>query len=460
MSRDTIAAISTAMAGAGIGIIRVSGEEAISIVDRIYCAKNKNKKLADQNTHTIHYGFIQDGEEIVDEVLVMLMRAPKSFTAEDTVEINCHGGVYAMRRVLDTVIKNGARPAEPGEFTKRAFLNGRIDLSQAEAVIDVIQAKNEYALQSSLSQLKGSVCEKIKELRGTILYQIAYIESALDDPEHISLDGYPDSLRKVTGDLLGEVNRLIDSADNGRILKEGIQTVILGKPNAGKSSLLNTLVGEERAIVTDIAGTTRDVLEETVSLNGITLNIIDTAGIRKTEDTVEKIGVGRAKEKAERADLIIYVVDSSTLPDENDREIIQFLAGKKAIILLNKSDLERVTTVEMIKELVRGTYPVIEISAREQKGIDLLENQIREMFYQGEISFNDEIYITNARQKASLTDAAKALAKVLESIEMGMPEDFFSIDLMSAYEALGTIIGEAVGEDLVNEIFGRFCMGK
>lgn len=460
MSGDTIAAISTAMGGSGIGIIRVSGNEAISIVDRIYHSRDNKKKISDQQSHTIHYGFIYDGEKMIDEVLVMLMRAPRSFTAEDTVEINCHGGVYAMKRVLDTVIKYGARPAEPGEFTKRAFLNGRIDLSQAEAVIDVIQSKNEYALQSSLSQLKGSVMSKIKQLRERVIYQIAFIESALDDPEHISLEGYPESLQKETAQILFEVNRLIDSADNGRLIKEGIQTVILGKPNAGKSSLLNTLVGEERAIVTDIAGTTRDVLEETITLNGITLNIFDTAGIRQAEDTVEKIGVGRAKEKAKTADLIIYVVDSSTDPDENDREILQVLKGKKAIILLNKSDLEQQTTVEMIKDMTGGIYPVISISAKKSTGIDLLEKQIKEMFYHGEISFNDEIYITNARQKVSLINAAESLHKVQESIEMGIPEDFYSIDLMGAYEALGRITGEEVGEDLVNEIFGRFCMGK
>lgn len=460
MYTDTIAAISTAMAGAGIGIIRVSGPEAVSVVDRIYRSKDNKKSIANQPSHTIHYGFIQDENEVLDEVLVMLMRGPRSFTAEDTVEINCHGGVYAMRRVLDAVLKSGARPAEPGEFTKRAFLNGRIDLSQAESVIDVIQAKNEYALKSSVSQLKGSVNRKIRALRERILYQIAFIESALDDPEHISLEDYPLRLAAETEEILEEVKRLIASADNGRMIKEGIVTVILGKPNAGKSSLLNALVGEERAIVTEIAGTTRDVLEETINLNGITLNMVDTAGIRSTEDKVEQIGVERAREKAELADLILYVVDSSTGLDENDEEIMSVLKHKKAIILLNKSDLDSVITPEMICDKTKNAYPVIEMSVKENRGIDVLEQQIKEMFYHGEISFNDEIYITNARQKASLIASEEALKKVLESIELGMPEDFFSIDLMSAYEALGTIIGEAVGEDLVNEIFGRFCMGK
>lgn len=460
MNNDTIAAISTAVAGTGIGIVRISGSQAIEVIDRIYHSKSNKKRICDQLSHTVHYGFVQDGEEIIDEVLVSLFRAPRSFTAEDTVEINCHGGIYAMKRVLDTVIRNGARPAEPGEFTKRAFLNGRIDLSQAEAVMDVIQAKNEYALKSSLSQLKGSVYEKIKELREKILYQIAFIESALDDPEHISLDGYSESLKYETEELLKKITHMIDTADNGRMIKEGIQTVILGKPNAGKSSLLNAFLNEDRAIVTDIAGTTRDVLEETLNLNGIMLNLVDTAGIRNTEDIVEKIGVEKAKDKADIADLILYVVDSSTELDENDHEIIKVLKDKKVIILLNKSDLPAVTTPDIINNMTENCYPVITISAKENYGIDLLENQIKEMFYNYNLSYNDEIYISNARQKSSLINTQNSLKKVLESIEIGMPEDFYSIDLMDAYSSLGEIIGESVGEDLVNEIFSKFCMGK
>lgn len=460
MNNDTIVAISTAVAGSGIGIVRISGDEAFSVIDKLYHSKGDKKKLSGQPSHTIHYGFIMDGDEIVDEVLVSLMRAPKSYTAEDVVEINCHGGIYAVRRVLDTVIRNGARPAEPGEFTKRAFLNGRIDLSQAEAVIDVIQAKNEFALKSSVNQLKGSVHEKITQLRAKILEQLAFIEAALDDPEHISLDGYAASLQEETQRLLEQIDRMIDSADNGRLLKEGIQTVILGKPNVGKSSLLNALLKEERAIVTDVAGTTRDVIEESLSLNGIPLNLIDTAGIRNTEDIVEKIGVEKAKEKAEQADLVIYVVDASTEVDEDDREILRVLSEKKVIVLLNKSDLPSVTTAEMIRELIGTSSPVLTVSAKNNTGLDLLEEQIRELFYNGKITFNDEIYITNARQKASLIGAKNSLEKVLQSIENGMPEDFYSIDLMDAYSSLGEIIGEAVGEDLINEIFARFCMGK
>lgn len=458
MKTDTIAAISTAMSASGIGIVRMSGSEVFEIIERIYQSKGKKKKLSQVPTHTIHYGYIMDGSEMVDEVLVMVMRGPRSFTAEDTIEINCHGGVYAMKRILETVIKNGARPAEPGEFTKRAFLNGRMDLSQAEAVIDVINAKNEYALKSSVSQLRGAVMDVIKEIRQQIIYHIAFIESALDDPEHISLDGYGDELQKVNDQLIGKLEKLIASSEDGKMMKEGIRTVIVGKPNAGKSSLLNILVGEDRAIVTDIAGTTRDILEETIQIHGISLNIIDTAGIRSTEDVVEKIGVSRAKEYAKDADLIIYVVDSSTELDENDSEIIKMLKNKKAIILLNKTDLNMVTSEEMLKE--RIDKPVIPISAKENKGIDSLETTLKEMFFHGEISFNDEVYITNIRHKTALANALAGLKQVRESIEMGMPEDFYSIDLMSAYEELGGIIGESVGEDLVNEIFSKFCMGK
>lgn len=460
MEQDTIAAISTAVSNSGIGIIRISGKDAVAVADRVYRSGGGKKRLADQPTHTIHYGYIVDQGETVDEVLVMLMRGPKSFTAEDTVEVNCHGGVYAMKRVLDVVLKNGARPAEPGEFTKRAFLNGRIDLSQAESVMDVIQAKNEYALKSSLQQLKGAVRTAIEELRSRILYQTAFIESALDDPEHISLDGYPDRLSEEVHQLQKTLSELIASSENGRILKEGIRTVILGKPNAGKSSLLNALVGEERAIVTDIAGTTRDALEETIAFQGITLNLIDTAGIRETEDVVEKIGVGRAIEKAGEADLILCVFDAARPLDENDREILKVIEGKQAILLLNKTDLAVTLQETKLQELTGGRYPVVSVSAKEQTGLSKLTEQIHNLFYQGEISVQDELYITNARQKHALLDAAEGLQRVQESISLGMPEDFYSIDLLAAYEALGTITGETVGEDLVNEIFSRFCMGK
>lgn len=458
MNGDTIAAVATAMTASGIGIVRLSGENSLEIAGKVYRSKNGKKKLENVKSHTIHYGFIYDGEQLIDEVLVMVMKGPHSYTGENTVEIDCHGGVLAMRKVLEAVIHAGARPAEPGEFTKRAFLNGRIDLSQAEAVIDVINAQNEYALKSSMSQLKGSVMNSIKEIRSNIIYHIAYIESALDDPEHISLDGYGEELEDIVKKEKVKMKRLIDSFSEGKMIREGIKTVIVGKPNAGKSSLLNCLVGEEKAIVTDIAGTTRDVLEETIVLQGISLKMMDTAGIRNTEDTVEKIGVERARTYAKDADLILYVVDSSTELDENDEEIMELLKDKKAIVLLNKSDLEPAVTKEMLEQ--KTEKPVIPISARKEQGVDLLEQKIKEMFFQGELSFNDEVYITNVRHKKALEDAYQSLTMVENSIAMDMPEDFFSIDLMNCYESLGSIIGESVGEDLVNEIFSKFCTGK
>lgn len=456
--KDTIAAVATAMTASGIGIIRISGPESRSITGKIYRSKGGKKKIEEVSSHTINYGFIWDGEELIDEVLVMVMDGPRSYTGEDTVEIDCHGGVLAMRRVLETVIKYGARPAEPGEFTKRAFLNGRIDLSQAEAVIDVINAQNEYALKSSVSQLRGNIQRIIREIREQIIYQIAYIESALDDPEHINIDGYGEELKAETEVIKGKLDRLLDTVREGKLMKEGIKTVIVGKPNAGKSSLLNTLVGEERAIVTDIAGTTRDILEETIVLHGISLRMIDTAGIRSTEDIVEKIGVGKAIENAKDADLILYVVDASIPLDENDREIIELLRDKKAVVILNKTDLEQVVKEEDLNVLVK--HPIVSISAKEEEGIDCLEQQIKELFFTGNLTFNDEIYITNMRHKAALEEAKKSILLVEKSIDMGMPEDFYSIDLMNAYETLGSIIGEAVGEDLVNEIFSKFCTGK
>lgn len=467
---DTIAAVATAMSASGIGIVRISGEDCMDVIHRIYRSKGGKFDIRTADSHTIHYGYIYDGEEIIDEVLVMIMKAPRTFTGENTVEIDCHGGVYAMRRVLETVIKNGARIAEPGEFTKRAFLNGRLDLSQAEAVIDVIQSQNSYALKSSISQLKGSVKTTIEGLRSRILYHIAYIESALDDPEHISLDGYSSQLREDVEDELAKVERLLATASDGKMIREGIKTVILGKPNAGKSSLLNLLVGENKAIVTDIAGTTRDILEEYINLGGISLRIVDTAGIRATDDVVEKIGVGRAKDSAKDADLILYVVDSSTSLDENDVEIMNLLKNKKAIILLNKADLPSVVNVEMIVDnfvdnvdnsKIDGIeYPIVAISAKEETGMEELEEQIKKMFFHGELTFNNEVYITNARHKAALEETKNSLKQVLESIDLEMPEDFFSIDLMNAYKELGSIIGEEVGEDLVNEIFSKFCTGK
>ncbi len=474
MKTDTIAAIATAMSDSGIGIVRVSGEDAVTIVDKIYRNSKQERTLTRYATHTIHYGsVVADNETVIDEVMVTVMKAPRSYTTEDTVEINCHGGILMMRKILDTVIQAGARIAEPGEFTKRAFLNGRIDLSRAEAVMDIIHAKNEFALQSSVKQLKGFVSDKIRSLREAILYEIAFIESALDDPEHISLDGYYDRLSERTEHVIQELYKLLDSADDGRMLREGINTVIVGKPNAGKSSLLNILVGEEKAIVTDIAGTTRDTLEEVISIGGITLNIIDTAGIRNTEDIVEKMGVDRAIKISGNADLILYVVDSSLPLDENDHEIMKMIRNKNVIILLNKSDLHEIVQENDIKNLIEeingaaseneitdiNKY-MIRTSTKTDLGIEDLLHAVREMFFHGEISYNDQVYITNMRHKEAIREALESMMQVRKSLEMEMPEDFYSIDLMSAYASLGSIIGEEVGDDLVNEIFSKFCMGK
>ena len=461
MKTDTIAAIATAMTNSGIGIIRISGEDAFTVIDRIYQSKNGKKKLSEEKSHTVHYGYIVDDakeNKIIDEVMVLIMRAPNTYTREDTVEIDCHGGVLVMQKTLDTVVCHGARPAEPGEFTKRAFLNGRIDLTQAESVMDVISSKNEFALKSSISQLQGSLQKEIKELREKIIYEIAFIESALDDPEHINIDGYGQKLKTVAEECKERIEHLLDTADNGKILKEGIDTVIVGKPNAGKSSLMNVLLKKERAIVTDIAGTTRDVLEEQMNLNGITLNIIDTAGIRDTEDIVEKIGVDKAKDYLVNADLIIYVVDSSTPLDENDEKIMEMIKDRTALVLLNKSDLDTVTTEEMIASHL--DQKIIKVSMKENQGVDELENAIKELFFHGKVELNDEVYITNARHKAALSNAKDSLNMVLDSIAMEMPEDFYSIDLMNTYEELGNILGESLGEDLVNEIFSKFCTGK
>lgn len=475
MKSDTIAAIATAVSDSGIGIIRISGDEAIEIADKIYRSKNKEKRLKNVNSHTINYGFIVDDsnnddniEEFIDEVMVAVMKAPNTYTKEDTVEIDCHGGILVMNRILECVLRHGCRLAEPGEFTKRAFLNGRIDLSKAEAVMDIIHSKNEFALKSSINQLKGSVSNKVRKLRDDILYEIAFIESALDDPEHISLDGYHDKLEKKSVNLSNEIKKLIDSADNGKMLKDGINTVIVGKPNAGKSSLLNVLVGEDKAIVTSVAGTTRDVLEESIKLHGVGLNIIDTAGIRDTNDEVEKIGVEKARKYAGNADLVIYVVDSSVPLDENDEEIIQLISDKKIIVLLNKTDLDSKVLEEDIyncfDKVIDGynkkDLTVIRTSTKENIGIDEFELSIKNMFFNGKIAVNDEIYITNQRHKEALIEAYDSIQLVRSSLADDMPEDFYSIDLMSAYASLGRIIGEEVGDDLVNEIFSKFCMGK
>ncbi len=457
MNADTIAAAATPMTSSGIGIIRISGDQALPIISKIFKPK-KEKKMEEVPTYTAHYGHIYVDGKMLDECIVLVMKGPHSYTTEDVVEINCHGGVIVMKKILEAVLKAGARPAEPGEFTKRAFLNGRIDLTKAEAVMDLIQSKNEFALTSSLKQLDGVLGDRISSIRKEIIHSVAFIESALDDPEHYSVDGFSDQLKIQIEDIKKQLNHFLEHADDGRILKEGIQTVIVGKPNAGKSSVLNVLLGEERAIVTEIAGTTRDTLEESIQINGIPLNIIDTAGIRDTDDLIEKIGVEKAKDLLKKADLVLYVVDTSVPFTKEDEQIIDLIREKQSIVLLNKADLETIVTREELKE--KGFEHVVVISAKQRQGMDELYEAINDMFFHGRVSFNDEIYLTNIRHKDAVSNALHSLNLVLKSIDDGMPEDFFSIDLLDAYEQLGFITGESVGEDLVNEIFAEFCMGK
>ncbi len=459
---DTIAAISTGMNQGGIGVIRVSGSEAVSIVDSLFVPKKKGKEIRNLDSYTAAYGNIveKNGEEdkVIDEVIVLVMKAPSTYTREDVVEIDCHGGALVMQQVMRLLIRKGARIAEPGEFTKRAFLNGRLDLSQAESVMDLISAKSEIAAKTAISQLKGNLRYEIENMRKELIHHIAYIESALDDPEHYSLDGFSDTLDKILVEKEKEISHLIQTAEDGKLLKEGIRTVISGKPNAGKSSILNVLMGRERAIVTEIAGTTRDTLEEFICIKGIPLNIVDTAGIHNTEDVVEKIGVDKSLAAMEEADLILYIVDSSIPLDKNDYQIMDKFQDKQVIVLQNKSDLKNVITQsDILKHLNKKIIP---ISAKEQTGFEELYEELKNMFFHGEVSYNDEICITSMRQKEALEQALASVRMVRKSIADGMPEDFYSIDLMAAYERLGYIIGEAVEDDLVDTIFREFCMGK
>ncbi len=460
MENETIAGIATSLSESGIGIIRVSGDDAISVVDNIFVNKKGEHKLASFSSHTIHYGFIFfDGKEI-DEVMVSVMKAPNSFTREDVVEINCHGGVYVCKKVLEAVLNSGARLCEPGEFTKRAFLKGRIDLSKAEAVMDVISSSGSASLNNSLKHLNGKLYSRIKELRDKLIFEIAFIESALDDPEHISLDGYTERLMETCTELKKETDDLIKSFGTGKILKNGIDTVILGKPNVGKSSLLNMLSGEDRAIVTDIPGTTRDTIEEKITIGDVSLNLTDTAGIHDSFDKVESIGINKARECAKNAELVLLLIDSTSKISEDDKEIIELVKDKKLIVILNKIDMPGITRAEDIQEFLSGDYDIVEISAKEGIGISELTAKINERFLSGCFKSDEEIVITNIRQTEELKKASLSLSNVCNSIEAGLPEDFYSIDIMSAYEALGRIIGEDVDDDLVTEIFSKFCMGK
>jgi len=430
---------------------KFNNEENEALIDKSY--------LQQQKSHTIHYGFIIDGNnEVVDEVMVSVMKAPATYTREDVVEINCHGGNYILQRVMQLLLEKGAFLAEPGEFTKRAFLNGRIDLSQAEAVMKMISSKNEFALQSAVKQLEGSVSKYIQQIREQILYEMGRIESALDDPEHYDLTGYSDELFDKTEQQIVSLQRLLDRFENGRMKSEGINTVIVGKPNAGKSSLMNILLDEDRAIVTDIAGTTRDALQESVRLGGLMLNLIDTAGIHNTEDTVEKIGVDRAKQYIEQADFILFVVDGSEEWSDEDEQILPLIAQKKGIILLNKADLKVKVSELFLKDKL--SWDTIAFSNETKQGLQQLEQYITDKFERGDLQFNDQICLTSIRHKNAVMQAVNALHRVEQSIKDGMPEDFFTIDLMEAYQQLGLINGDTATEDLVNKIFEEFCMGK
>ena len=457
INSETIASIATGLTNSGIGIVRMSGDDSIEICKKIF--KNKSgKDFSDFESHKAYYGFIFDNENPIDEVLVLILKGPRSYTTEDTVEINCHGGLFVMNKILDLCIKNGARLAENGEYTKRAFLGGRIDLSEAEAVIDIINAENDISAYNSVNQLRGKLYNKINGIREIILNETAFIEAALDDPEHYSLDDYPEKLKLKIENICKEINILTDSFTDGKIIKEGINTVILGKPNVGKSSILNVLAKKDVAIVTDIAGTTRDALTENITIGGIKLNISDTAGIRNTEDVVEKIGVDRAYKYADEADLIIMVVDSSRKIDEEDKEVFDYIKNRKAVILLNKSDLNPISDEEEIKKY--SDKKIISISALNETGIDLFAEYIKQEFLSGDLDYNNNIIITNQRHRNLLAESYESLLNVIDSINNCMPEDFFSIDLTNAYDCLGRIIGESIEDDIVNKVFSKFCMGK
>lgn len=469
----TIAAISSGLQPSGIIIVRMSGSQAIRIADEIFRTKSGKRKLFRAKSHTLHYGFITEGSETLDEVLVSVMLAPHTYTGEDVVEINCHGGVLAAKRVLELLIRKGASPAEPGEFTKRAFLNGKMDLSKAEAVIGVINAQNDFALKASVKQLKGEVSGKIRELREKILDEMSFIEAALDDPEHYDLENYGEVLLEKLSPVLEEIRRLIERSEIGSILAEGVKTVIAGRPNAGKSSLLNVLSGYERAIVTEIAGTTRDVLTEQIRLKGISLVLMDTAGIRETSEPVEKIGVDRAREAMKEADLVLYVVDASEGMTEEDMRNLQSCQNQEVILLMNKTDLlsekEASEGFDVRKDRVRETEQlyrendrvhVLPFSARNREGLPELEAMIESLYDSEKLLYNDEVTVTSARQKALLVQASESLGAALFGAENGLSEDFLAIDLMNAYRALGSIIGEEVADDVIDRVFEKFCMGK
>ena len=452
---DTIAAISTPKGEGGIGIIRISGDKSFEILDKIFKPKNPNKDLG---FYQFNYGFIHDGEKVIDESMVVRMKAPKTYTCEDVVEINCHGGQFVTQKVLELVLKNGARHAEQGEFTKRAFMNGRIDLSQAEAVMDLIQGKTEKSISLSLDQLRGDLRDKINSFKKALLDITAHVNVVLDYPEEGIDDPLPVELRDNLEAVYEEATRLIESYDKGKKIKEGIKTVIVGKPNVGKSTLLNSLLREERAIVTHVAGTTRDVIEEVINIKGIPLVLVDTAGIRQTDDIVENIGVEKSKEFIEKADLVLLVLDASRELEDEDREVINQINEnhKKVIVLLNKIDLERKIDLDEY-----NFENIVEISAQKNVGIEDMEEKIYSFIVDEKVEDSSEkLIITNVRHKTALEKTKDAIKNIFETIDMGLPMDLISVDLKEALDSLSEITGEISSEDILDHVFGNFCVGK
>lgn len=457
---DTIAAISTPPGEGGIGIVRLSGDEALEIAEKIY--KFGKKSLSDQPSHTIHYGNIfhpKTGEKI-DEVLVTVMREPKTYTREDIVEINTHGGIHVTNRVLQAVLSAGARLAEPGEFTKRAFLNGRIDLSQAEAVMDVIRAKTDRAMHNAISQLDGNLSELIQNIRQEILETLAQVEVNIDYPEYDEVEEMTTKiLKEKTIEVKEHLEQILETAQQGKILRDGLATAIIGRPNVGKSSLLNAFVRSDKAIVTNIAGTTRDVVEEYVNIKGVPLKLIDTAGIRETEDEVERIGVSRSRNAIKEAELVLLIFDQNQKLTEEDFELLNLTAGKERLIILNKIDLEPKLNIGKLKEKLKEEE-LISISVTEEKGIEEIENKIVDLFFTGKTGEKDATYISNIRHISLLEGAHQALEEVLEGIELGMPVDLVQIDLTRAWNKLGEVTGDAVQDELITQLFSQFCLGK
>jgi tRNA modification GTPase len=456
---DTIAAISTAIGEGGIGIVRMSGPDSLKILNKVFKSA-KNKDTLEMKSYTLRYGYVVDPKsgETIDEVIVSYMKAPNTYTREDVVEINCHGGIISVKKILMTLLNNGARLAEPGEFTKRAFLNGRIDLSQAEAVIDLIRAKTDESMKIALEQSQGKLSNEIKKLMNKLLGVLAHIEAAVAFPEEDIEDVVSKSVRNITENVKNEINRLIEGADTGKILREGLNTIIVGKPNVGKSSLLNVLLQEKRAIVTDIPGTTRDVIEEYINIKGIPVKLVDTAGIRNTHDVVEAIGVQKSKEYIDKADLIIFMVDSSRPLEDEDKEIIDMIKDKKCIVVINKIDLPLKADVDYIKSIF-GENSLVKASVSIEKGVEEIKQKIVDLVYEGKVSAKD-VYITNVRHKDILMKAVESLNAGIEALDNGMPIDFASIDFKDAYLKLGEITGDTVAEDIIDRIFADFCIGK